>query len=71
VLSESQDVAVHHELGDHRPLSGKGVDIDCDKSEDIRVGDVLPKDSLLAEVLWPLVSVKKENGTLHVLPFGA
>lgn len=52
-LYETQDIAVQHELGNHRALSGVTVDLDREKTKDVGVGDVLPKDSLLAKMLRP------------------
>ena len=36
-LNEIEDVAVLHELGNHKALSGEAVDIGCDESQDIRM----------------------------------
>ena len=51
MLNEIEDIAVRHELGDHEALSGVAINIDCDEPEDVGMRDVLPKDSLLAEML--------------------
>ena len=48
-----KDVPFLHELGNHRALPGKTVDPDRNKGKDVGVRYVLPKDSLLAEMLRP------------------
>ena len=48
-----EDVAVLHELGNHRALPTATVDLDRDKAKYIRVRYVLPENNLLAEMLRP------------------
>ena len=52
--NETDDIAVRHELRNHRAFGGVTVNLHRDKTKNVGVRSVLPEDSFLAEMLRPV-----------------